>query len=115
MLRPPLSRQKFEGFVRAGEMNFVEKEDEKQKITDRTALDLLAKLIEQTQENYQNRANLEQNNQRVRQELALFPQREWSKMRQYDTYRIVNFESLAQMILKDDENFELHSEPSVQQ
>lgn len=76
-------------------------------MTDRTALDLLAKLIEQTQENYQNRANLEQNNQRVRQELALFPQREWSKMRQYDTYRIVNFESLAQMILKDDENFEL--------
>ena len=46
MLLPPLSRQKFEGFVRAGEMNFVEKEDEKQKITDRTALDLLAKLIE---------------------------------------------------------------------
>ena len=40
------------------------------------------------------------------QDLAVQPQKDWKKYKQYDTYRIVNFESLSEMILKDDSNFE---------
>lgn len=102
MLRTPLSRGTFEGYVKAGEMAFESQEDAKQKLTDRAALDLLHNLIESTQSQYQNYVKLQQGDAQD-QVLSL---RDWKKFKQYDTYRIISFGSLSEMILKDDSNFE---------
>lgn len=40
------------------------------------------------------------------QDLAIEPQREWKKFKQYDTYRVIKFETLSEMILKDESQFE---------
>lgn len=112
MLKPPLSRSTFDGYVKAGELAFENQEDLKQKMTDRAALDLLAGLIAQTQGQYQNYVKLQRGGRESNadtqpgQELVI--QKEWKKFKQYDTYRIINFESLSEMILKDDSNFESH-------
>lgn len=95
LLKPPLSRGTFEGYVRADKRSFDDHDQLKPSANDKEVLPLMDGFLFFTQEHYQNYIKLRRDGNAADHELQRPSYRDWRKTKFYNLYRVVNAKTLT--------------------